>query len=272
VPVVLYDIKQRVTLIQRAAGPLPVNHWDRSMDLDNADFRIYKGVDNKVEFILRNTDRKPVSIVGGAVEIVFTDRTTGAVIYREFCRVDDEMRGYCTLLLKSADTETWPEGAIRYSAVIRDSDLNHFLLFADHNQKATAFCYVMQSPIEAPPLDTFQSYDFPLTKTNETVVRRLQLVKDGVGFDTTGYTFRMQIRTAQDTSSDVLETLTSDGPDGNIVITNDGAGNVYLDLRIGPFPTVTTRLQSYYDLVAIKNTEQTVWLEGTMLLEPGVTI
>jgi hypothetical protein len=63
VPVVLYDIKQRVTLIQRAAGPLPVTHWDRSMDLDSADFRIYKGVDNKDRIHpVRNTDRKAVSL------------------------------------------------------------------------------------------------------------------------------------------------------------------------------------------------------------------
>jgi hypothetical protein len=270
VPVVLYDIKQRVTLIQRAAGPLPVTHWDRSMDLDNADFRIYKGVDNKIEFILRNTDRKAVSVVGGAVEIVFTERNTGEVIHREYCRVDDELRGFCTLMLNKTDTDSWPEGALRYSALITNAEGNQFLLFADQNQKASAFCYVVRSPVEAPVADSFQTYNFPLVRTNETVVRRLQLVKDGVGFDTTGYSFKMQIRTAPGTSSDVLETMTSDGSDGNITIVTEGS-NVYLDLRIGPFPSVTSRLLAYYDLKAVKGSEETVWLEGTILLEPGVT-
>lgn len=270
-PVVLYDIKQRVTMIQRAAGPLPVNHWDRSMDLDNADFRIYKGVDNKIEFLLRNTDRKPVSLVGGAVEIVFTDRTTGEVIYREYCRVVDEQRGMAVLTLSPTDVEPFPDGAIRYSGLVTDSDGHQTLLFVDQNQKATAFCYVMASPVQAPPSDTGQIYNFPLLKSNETHIRRLQLVKDGVGFDTTGYEFKMQIRTAKGPTGDILQTLTSDAADDDINVITEGQ-NVYLELRIGPFMGLTTRINGYYDLVAIKDGEQTVWLEGIMPLEPGVTL
>lgn len=270
-PVVLYDIKQRVTMIQRAAGPLPTIHWDRSMDLDSADFRIYKGVDNKIEFLLRNTDRKAISLVGSGVEIVFTDRTTGEVIYREYCRVDDELRGMCTLILSATDTANFPDGAIRYSALVTDADQRKFLLFVDQNQRATAFCYVMQSPVQAPDVDTGQIYNFPLLSANETHIRRIQLVKDGVGFDTTDYEFKMQIRTARSPSADVLQTLTTDGPDGDILIVTEGA-NVFLELRIGPFLSLTDRITAYYDLVAVKDDEQTIWLEGSMPIEPGVTI
>ena len=272
-PVVLYDIKQRVTLIQRAAGPYPVTYWDRSMDLDNADFRIYKGVDNKIEFLIRNTDRKAVPLMGGTVQIVFTDRTTGEVIASPMATVVDELLGSLTLTLSASLTQDWPEGAIRYSALHQDVEGNQFLLFADQNQRATAYCYVMQSPIQAPPSPEAPVYNFPTLKSNETVLRRLQIASTASGpMDLTGYAFRMQIRSSRVVDpNDVLQTLTSDGTDGDINVIIEG-DNVYLELRIGPFPQITARVIAYYDLVAIKDGNQNVWLEGTIPLEPGVTI
>ena len=275
-PVVLYDIPQRIIMIQRSSGSEPVNNWDREMDLDNADFRIYKGVDNRIEFLLRNTDRKAVPLMGRTVRIVFRNRHTGQVLADPLVEVVNEQKGSCVLILEKALTQDWPEGALQYSALVEDPEGHQFLLFADHNQRATAYCYVTRSPVEHSRPDPVQVYHFPLMKANATSVRRIQLVKDGVGFDTAGYTFEMQIRTSQSPSADVLQTLNAN--EGGLTAI-DEQNNVYLEMKIGPFPGVTSRITAYYDLVATKTTtvngvettHSTVWLEGTLPIEPGVT-
>lgn len=254
-------------MVRRASGLEPANHWDRDMDLDTADFRIYKGVENRIEFILRNTDRKPVHLMGRTVRIVFTDRYTGEVLANPLVRVVDEQRGSCVLTLSRSLTQEWPEGALTYAALLEEANGDQFLLFADHGQRATAFCFVSKSPIQVSTQVSTQIYHFPLVEANEIRVRRIQLVKDGVGLNTTGYTFTMQIRAGQSPTADLLQTL-KDG-DGLEVITE--GSNVYLELKIGPFPGVTTRIDAYYDLLASKDGETRVWLEGTIPIEPGIT-
>lgn len=266
-PVVLYDIPQRIVMIQRSSGAEPATNWDREMDLDNADFRIYKGVDNKIEFLLRNTDRKAVSLMGKTVKIVFTNRYTGQVLAEPLADVVNEQKGSCVLILPKAMTQDWPEGALQYSALVVDGDGYEFLLFADHNQRATAYCYVTRSPVESVAPEPVQTYHFSLVKANSTSVRRIQL-GSGTSFDMTGYTFEMQIRAAQSPTADILQTLND--VDGGLAVLEE-QGNVYLELKIGPFTGVTSRITAYYDLVATKDGQSSVWLEGTLPIEPGVT-
>jgi hypothetical protein len=237
--------------------------------MDKADFRIYAGVDNQIEFALRKKDRKVVNIVGRRVRLVLKNRYTNEILAQPFLTVVDTDRAIMMLNLPKELTMHWPVGALSYGAIVEEPDGTELLLFVDEAERGQAFCYVMASPVAViTPAGTSKVYNFPRLKANVSHTFRIKLEKDGVAFNTTGYTFEMQIRAEQSPLSAVLATLNTELGGMNVV---HEAGSTYLEIKFGPFSTVLTKIDTYYDIIATKNDEETVWLEGLIPLEPGVT-
>lgn len=237
--------------------------------MDKADFRIYTGVDNQIEFALRKKDRKVVNIVGRKVRMVLKNRYTNEILAQPYLTVVDTDKAIMLLTLPKELTMNWPVGALSYGAIVEEPDGSELLLFVDEAERGLAFCYVMASPVAViTPVSTSKIYNFPRLKANVSHTRRIKLEKNGVAFDTTGYTFEMQIRTAQSPTSTVLATLNEDL--GGIQIVNEN-NSTYLEIKFGPFNELATKIDAYYDIVAEKDDEETVWLEGLIPLEPGVT-
>ena len=237
--------------------------------MDKADFRIYTGVDNQIEFALRKKDRKVVNIVGRKVRLVLKNRYSNEILAQPYLTVVDTDKAIMLLTLPKELTMNWPIGALSYGAIVEEPDGSELLLFVDEAERGQAFCYVMASPVAViTPVTTSKIYNFPRLKANVSHTRRIKVEKDGEAFDTTGYSFEMQIRTEQSPTSTVLATLNEDLGGMNVV---HESGSTYLEIKFGPFDTLATKIDAYYDIIATKNDDETVWLEGIIPLEPGVT-
>lgn len=143
--VILYDIRHRITLVHRADDYQPSILWN--LPMDKADFRIYTGVDNQVDFALRGKDRKVVNIVGRQVRLVLKDRYTGTVLAEPYLETIDIDKALMRLTLTQETTENWPIGSLSYCAVVEEPDGSELLLFTDEAERGQAFCYVMASPL-----------------------------------------------------------------------------------------------------------------------------
>ena len=64
--VFLYDTRRKVELTLRES-PSGVVNWNLPMNTN--DFRVFKDVYNSIEFVVRNTDRKPINMMGRSAEI-----------------------------------------------------------------------------------------------------------------------------------------------------------------------------------------------------------
>jgi hypothetical protein len=236
--------------------------------MDTADFRIYTGVDNQVEFLLRRQDRKPVNVVGRQVRLVMKNRYTNEILAQPYLTVIDPNKGHMLLTLSKELTENWPVGALSYGAIVEEPDGSELLLFTDEQERGKAFCYVTSSPITVvPPSDSILIYNFPVLRANISHTRRIRLEQNGEPFDTTGWQFVMQIRTSQSENAAIFATL--DQSSGLEVVFQDD--EVFLEIRFGPFNQVVNRIDTFYDIVATKNADSTIWLKGRIPFEPGVT-
>jgi hypothetical protein len=103
-------------------------------------------------------------------------------------------------------------------------------------------------------------------KANGYFERVWQITNAGVPFDVTGYTFEIEVRNGKGNTSPVIVTLVmGDG------ITVTDAVNGKLAISIAPQPQITIKSVYHYDLMAIKDGKNKVWLEGTMTFDPGAT-
>ena len=237
--------------------------------MDKADFRIYTGVDNQIEFALRRKDRKVVNIVGRKVRLVLKNRYTNEVLAQPYLTVVDTEKAIMLLTLPKELTINWPVGALSYGAIVEEPDGSQLLLFTNEAENGQAFCYVMASPVTViAPVGNSRVYNFPRLKANIPHVRRINLEQKGQPMDVTGYRFEMQIRTAQTPDSTVIATLDQTLGGLNVVYEN---GNTYLEMKFGPFDDMSVKLDAYYDIIAIKDGVEKIWMEGIMPFEPGVT-
>lgn len=105
------------------------------------DTKIYKGVTNNIEFVVRNNDRKPINLVG--VDLVVQIRAVNnpsnsklppEILLEKPVSLIDETQGKCKLVLDPDDIEAWATGYYRYTVRMAYPDGHSELLFTDVNK------------------------------------------------------------------------------------------------------------------------------------------
>lgn len=134
--------------------------------MDTADFKVYAGVDNHIEFLLRKTDRKAISVVGKKVFIYFKDRRSGEIIHQQELLTLNPDTALMLLLLPKSVTDTWEIGALSYGAIIEEPSeydpnvMKQLLLFTDEREGSQGYCYVEKSPIlMSPPAEEDEAWE-----------------------------------------------------------------------------------------------------------------
>lgn len=134
--VYLYKYREYVHLTQADRNVPNIN-----LPMIQYDTKIYKGVTNTIDFIVRNNDRKPIKIIGYTMiaqirEVNNSSRseTPPEVLLEKQLIVVDETAGKVKLVLQPEDIENWKTGYYCYN--IRTVDLNGQmeLLYTDINK------------------------------------------------------------------------------------------------------------------------------------------
>lgn len=134
--VYLYKYREYVQLVM-------TNHNVPNINLPMIiyDTKVYKGVTNNIEFIIRNNDRKPVNLVGfgliaqiRAVNNPSNSKLPTEVLLEKPVTVIDETLGKCKLIFDPDDIENWSTGYYRYTVRMVYQDGRSELLFTDVNK------------------------------------------------------------------------------------------------------------------------------------------
>jgi len=141
--VFLYDTRRKVELTLRES-PSGVVNWNLPMNTN--DFRVFKDVYNSIEFVVRNTDRKPINMMGRSAEINLYDQRTSKLLHNTPLKVINEAKGICTLEIAPDITSDWFLQTYSYSVVVTNADGTRHMLYVDQNESQRGFFELMQGP------------------------------------------------------------------------------------------------------------------------------
>lgn len=139
----VYQIPQ-VTQITKA-GAVGVNSSTTRIDFD-----LSKNVTNEIEFLLKDIDRRPISLLNKTVIMYVVDTDTNTLKLQKTLQVINEGRGHCRLTISPSDIGEWAESYYSYSLVLQRPDLSQILIYCDQNRSSYGFLEVKAGPLPAP--------------------------------------------------------------------------------------------------------------------------
>lgn len=144
--VFLYDIKRRIDMTLRESGG-SIN-WN--LPMHDPDFRIFKDVQNKIEFVVRNTDRKPINMLGRTAAINLFDYRTRKLLYTGDLAVINEGKGMLSMMLSPDVTEDWVVGYLAYTITVTNMDGSVQVLYVDQHEEHRGFLELALGPRPEP--------------------------------------------------------------------------------------------------------------------------
>lgn len=162
--VFLFAFREYVQLVTTDGDPSYIN-WP----MITYDTKVYKGVTNTIDFVVRNNERRPVNLTGLILSCTIQDQATGEILLTKPVNSLVALQGKATLVLDPGDIEDW--NANYYDYVVQATDVNNIqtLFFTDLNKDTTG---------------TFQLFDGVLrTQLPATEILQPQFTQTPLGFN-----------------------------------------------------------------------------------------
>jgi hypothetical protein len=142
--ITLYRIPQ-VIVLTTGTGATLMNY-----PVNQTDFTIYRNVDNEIDFLVKNIDRRAISFADSTARIHITDtRQQRLLVSRDLIIVDEE-KGHLRLFLTGAESAALPIKTLSYSVVLTRADNVQVLLFTDRSRKSSGTAMVADGPLPDP--------------------------------------------------------------------------------------------------------------------------
>jgi hypothetical protein len=139
----VYQIPQ-VTQITRA-GATGVNSATTRIDFD-----LSKNVTNEIEFLLKDIDRRPISLANKSIVMYVVDSDSQTLKLQKNLQVINDARGHCRLTISPSDIGEWAEAYYSYSLVLERTDGSQILIYCDQNRSSYGFLEVKAGPLPPP--------------------------------------------------------------------------------------------------------------------------
>jgi len=147
--------------------------------------RVFKGVDNKIDFTLKNADRKPIKILGGSIKMFVFDNVTDEVLLEKYAIIIDEIKGKYQVIIESGEVGCIDPGVYRFSVVYLDFDGFEQMLYTDYTQGSTGVLEIVDdSTPKHIPATHIREKDFKIENNYKVTGRHpgdaQRLFKDGL--------------------------------------------------------------------------------------------
>lgn len=156
----IYKFKEYVQLYMASPGSLRVN-WP----MVQYDLKVYKGVTNTIDFVVRNSERRPVNLVAMGLDCVIARQETGEIMLTKPIVPTMPTDGKAQLILESGDVDDFPEGYYNYVIRGMDTSGTETLLYTDINKTTTGtfqvFDGILRSELPAIEIDAKQFTQTP---------------------------------------------------------------------------------------------------------------
>jgi len=130
--------------------------------MDSNDFRIFKDVTNTLEFVVRDTDRKPINMMGRTAQITMYDQRNNEMMWQAPLKVINDTKGLCQLNITPDVTSDWYLATYSYSVTVQNLDGSVHMLYVDQHEGQQGFFELCQGPsFEPSDSQTLTSSDLP---------------------------------------------------------------------------------------------------------------
>lgn len=109
--------------------------------------KIYKNVNNRIDFDLKDTDRKPVKLFNKTIVLIFMNQDTRQVVLEKHASIVDERKGLYSVDLAPGDVQEWAPGFYTMGVILRNDEDVDRLLYTDFNQNVIAFVELDNTPL-----------------------------------------------------------------------------------------------------------------------------
>jgi hypothetical protein len=119
---------------------------------------VYRGIDNKIEFQLLNTDQKPVSLNNRTVYFVAFDETQRLII-EHTGNVINSNKGLFTITVTENDLLNLKQQYLNYNIYLKDANNQKLLTYADTHYRSSGTIFVNGNAFPG-PLETYSISQF----------------------------------------------------------------------------------------------------------------
>ena len=131
-PISGYLYKQIITIVKNSNfAPYRENQLFYAKPL-----QIYKGVDNKFQFLFKNQDQKPVSLLDSSVLFNLINPTTTELVFSRTLQLVYSDTGIATTLVESSLIDDVNAGLYNYSIVVTSPEGEQQIAYSDDNYNA----------------------------------------------------------------------------------------------------------------------------------------
>ena len=128
----LLDYPQRSVLIYS-------DGYSRTKNMPFSTIRktVYKGVDTKLGFDIKNQDRKPINLLGKTIMVNVMQVRRGELVLQRRAQITEPQNGYCEFSIFGYDLTDLEPGIYQLSAQLYEDDGMARSLYSDSNRAAT---------------------------------------------------------------------------------------------------------------------------------------
>lgn len=101
----------------------------------NYHIKLYKNNHNRVDFVIRNNDKKPVRLLDCVVSVTIQHVESGQTYLQKQAVVTDEIKGRAQLYVSPTECGGWPVGGYKFTVQLRKPGFQDEYLFVDVNNQ-----------------------------------------------------------------------------------------------------------------------------------------
>ena len=139
----LFQIPQVINTSQ--AGSVGVNSATNKVD-----FEVSKNVHTEIEFLLKDIDRKAISLANKTLIIYIVDQQDRSLKMQKTLQIINAPRGHCRFTVTPSDVMDWEPGYYTYSITILREDQSQILVHQDQNRSQYGYFELQQGPLPSP--------------------------------------------------------------------------------------------------------------------------
>jgi hypothetical protein len=104
-----------------------------SRPMYNYQIKLYKNNHNRVDFVIRNNDKKPIKLLDCVITVTIQNVETGQTYLQKTAQVTDEIKGRAQLYVSPTECAAWPLGGYEFSVQLKKPGYQDEFLFVDVN-------------------------------------------------------------------------------------------------------------------------------------------
>lgn len=144
----LFALRKKVQVTR--IGNQVVNNLPYSF-VGSSDFKVRKGVINRLEFVIKDMDKKPVSLIKSSITLRLLNTYQQEFILEKRAIIDDAYKGYISVYLTPDEINNLKTGNYYYALIFKaDTGLTEYL-HMDRNHDARGLIEILDDVVPLPP-------------------------------------------------------------------------------------------------------------------------